>query len=194
MLPEMTTTSSQQMTLLPSERVLVCLAQGYRRYEDSLFKLNETRVDENGNWAMDIRANQLSSEEASNIIFEMDGQYFQEEGQRDDERATFYIVPEASVDEGISTVWIIIGVVVVLALIVVVAFVFFVEFEEEMDLAEESNDAAQPQEDPYAWAKNTPEIPAAGGQAPAQQTQAVANTSSLPDGFGMLRRVSGSLI
>ena len=31
-------------------------------------------------------------EEASNIIFEMDGQYFQEEGQRDDERATFYIV------------------------------------------------------------------------------------------------------
>ena len=88
---------------------------------------------------------------------------------------------EASVDEGISTVWIIIGVVVVLALIVVVAFVFFVEFEEEMDLAEESNDAAQPQEDPYAWAKkNTPEIPAAGGQAPAQQTQAVANTSSHP--------------
>ena len=45
---------------------------------------------------------------ASPIIFEMDGQYFQEEGQRDDERATFYIVPEASVDEGISTIWIII--------------------------------------------------------------------------------------
>lgn len=161
-------------TGLPGSKVIA-------RYEDSLFKLNETRVDANGNWAMDIRANQLSSEEASNIIFEMDGQYFQEEGQRDDERATFYIVPEASVDEGISTVWIIIGVVVVLALIVVVAFVFFVEFEEEMDLAEEATDATQPQEDPYAWAKkNTPEIPAAGGQASAQQTQAVANTSSHP--------------
>ncbi|MGB0265045.1 MAG: hypothetical protein ACPGAN_02055, partial [Candidatus Poseidoniaceae archaeon] len=163
-------------TGLPDSKVIA-------RYKESGFKLNETRVDENGDWQMFISASQLASEERADIIFEMDGQYYRTAEQGEDEQASFVIIPEASVDEGISLLWIIIGIVVVLGLILAVGFVFFVEFEEEMDLAEEDQSAQETQADPYAWAKkSTPEISGAGGEQPAQAAQATqaAAASSHP--------------
>ena len=163
-------------TGLPDSKVIA-------RYKESGFKLNETRVDENGDWQMFISASQLASEERADIIFEMDGQYYRTAEQGEDEQASFVIIPEASVDEGISMLWIIIGIVVVLGLILAVGFVFFVEFEEEMDLAEEDQSTQETQADPYAWAKkSTPEIPGAGGEQPAQAAQATqaAAASSHP--------------
>ena len=99
---------------------------------------------------MFISASQLASEERADIIFEMDGQYYRTAEQGEDEQASFVIIPEASVDEGISLLWIIIGIVVVLGLILAVGFVFFVEFEEEIDLAEEDQSTQETQADPYA--------------------------------------------
>lgn len=163
-------------TGLPDSKVIA-------RYKESGFKLNETRVDENGDWQMFISASQLASEERADIIFEMDGQYYRTAEQGEDEQASFVIIPEASVDEGISLLWIIIGIVVVLGLILAVGFVFFVEFEEEIDLAEEDQSTQETQADPYAWAKkSTTEISAAGGEQPAQAAQATqaAAASSHP--------------
>lgn len=139
------------------------------RTESGNLRLNTTRVLSDGTWTMDITVNQLNSDKATGIYFEMNGQEARSGGD-------YTLTPASAAESGLSMIWIIVGallVVVVLAALVLTFFVEYEEFEEEVEGAE-----AQVEEDPYAWAKKSaPEIPA---QQTAVASPAAAASSQHP--------------
>jgi len=108
---------------------------------------------------MDISMSQLNTEGSRNLIFEMDGQVFQDTSSSKDQSWSLRVASDSGETSGV--VLMILGVVALIAILAAGAF-FFIEFEEfdEEDSAVEH--VSEAEEDPYAWAKAklTPVIPA----------------------------------
>lgn len=102
--------------------------------------------------------NQLNTEGSRNIIFEMDGQVFQDTSSSKDQSWSLRVASDSGETSGM--VMMILGVIALIAILAAGAFFFieFEEFDEEDSAAEQVSDT---DEDPYAWAKAklTPEIP-----------------------------------
>jgi len=150
---------------LPGSTVKALIQQGGVR-------INSTRVLSDGTWSMEISQSQLNTEGSRNIIFEMDGQIFQDTETSADQSWSLSV---ASDSDTMSGPWLMILGVVALIVILAAGAFFFIEFEElddEESLADQTNEV---EEDPYAWgkAKLTPEIPVAAAVAtvpePVQQ-------------------------
>jgi hypothetical protein len=102
---------------------------------------------------------QLNTEGSRNIIFEMDGQVFQDTSGSKDQSWSLRVANDGGETSGM--VMMILGFIALIAILAAGAFFFieFEEFDEEDAVAEQVSEAG---EDPYAWAKAklTPEIPA----------------------------------
>jgi hypothetical protein len=137
---------------LPGSTVEALIQQGGLR-------INSTRVLSDGTWEMDISMSQLNTESSRNIIFEMDGQVFQDTSGSKDQSWSLRVANDGGETSGI--VMIILGFIALIAILAAGAFFFieFEEFDEEDAVAEQVSEAG---EDPYAWAKAklTPDIPA----------------------------------
>ena len=136
---------------LPGSTVEALIQQGGLR-------VNSTRVLADGTWEMHISMNQLNTETSRNIIFEMDGQVFQDTSNSKDQSWSLKVAGD---DDGVGGIGILVlGVIALIAILAAGAF-FFIEFEEfdEEESAEEQ--VSETAEDPYAWGKEklTPEIP-----------------------------------
>jgi hypothetical protein len=140
-------------------------------------RINQTRVNADATWTMEISSSQLSGMEGtSNIIFEMDDQVYSVPGENTN--ALFQLsVGDGS--ESNSNVWMIVG--AVFGIIVLLgAGMFF--FKVEYDDMDELTEMAQAQQeaasaDPYAWAKARQEpvgIPAAAVATTPVAAQTVA--------------------
>ena len=136
---------------LPGSTVEALIQQGGLR-------VNSARVLSDGTWEMEISMNQLNTEGSRNIIFEMDGQVFQDTSSSKDQSWSLRVASDSGETSGM--VMMILGVIALIAILAAGAFFFieFEEFDEEDSAAEQVSDT---DEDPYAWAKAklTPEIP-----------------------------------
>jgi len=146
------------------------------RFADGNSLLNSTKVLSDGTWSMDLSASQLGIEGKSEVVFEMDDQYFRFAGQSQTEKGEFSISVAGSDDGGSGILGIALIVIAVLVLLGAGAF-FFIEFEDVVDEAELTGDDAQEAEDPYAWAKSkqTPSLPEQAA-APMETAATVAET------------------
>ena len=147
---------------LPGSTVKALIQQGGLR-------LNTTRVLSDGTWSMDISTSQLNTEGSRNIIFEMDGQVFQDPESSADQSWSLSVASEDGASSGILMV--VVAVIAIIAILAAGAF-FFIEFEDLDEEQEVVDQTAEVEEDTYAWgrAKITPEIPAvAAAPQPVQQ-------------------------
>lgn len=152
---------------LPGSTVEALIQQGGLR-------VNSTRVLSDGTWSMDISMSQLNTETSRNVIFEMDGQVFQDSTNTDDQSWSLKVAGESSGTS--STVMLVLGIIALIAILAAGAF-FFIEFEEFNEDEAAAEQTTEVEEDPYAWgkAKIAPEIPAAAAASavatvePAQQ-------------------------
>ena len=114
------------------------------------FRINQTRVNSDSTWSMEITSAQLSGiTGVRDVIFEMDDQVYSTPNEPGD---ALFQMSLSSGDDSSSNVLLIVGVIVaILALVGVGMFFLQVEYEdfEEELLATESQETA----DPYAWAK-----------------------------------------
>jgi hypothetical protein len=149
-------------------------------------RINQTRVNADATWTMEISSSQLSGMEGtSNIIFEMDDQVYTAPGENSN--AVFKL----SISDGAesnSNVMLIVAVVIgVIALLGAGMFFFQVEYEG-MD---ELNEVAQSEQeassaDPYAWAKarqdpvSIPSAAVATTPVAAQPIAAAAQPAAAP--------------
>jgi hypothetical protein len=150
---------------LPGSTVEALIQQGGMR-------INSTRVLSDGTWEMEISQSQLNTEGSRNIIFEMDGQVFQNTETSADQSWSLSVASDSDSMGGIGLI--ILGVVALIAILAAGAF-FFIEFEELDDEDALNDQTDEVEEDPYAWgkAKLTPEIPVAATVAePVQQVVA----------------------
>jgi len=159
---------------LPGSTVKALIQQGGLR-------VNTTRVLSDGTWAMDISTSQLNTEGSRNIVFEMDGQVFQDPETSADQSWSLSVASENGASDGILTV--ILVVIAVIAILAAGAF-FFIEFEDLDEEEIEADQTAEVEEDTYAWgrAKTTPEIPAVA-VAPEPVQQAVTPEVSQHPGW-----------
>ncbi len=114
-------------------------------------RINQTRVNADATWMMEISSSQLSGiEGARNIIFEMDDQVYSQPGENTD--ALFKL--SIGDDESSSINFGLIGMIAIGIIVLLGAGMFFLQVEYE-DFEEEQLTAAEEQasEDPYAWAK-----------------------------------------
>ena len=135
-------------------------------------RINSTRVLSDGTWEMEISQSQLNTEGSRNIIFEMDGQVFQNTETSADQSWSLSVASDSDSMGGIGLI--ILGAVALIAILAAGAF-FFIEFEELDDEDALNDQTDEVEEDPYAWgkAKLTPEIPVAATVAePVQQVVA----------------------
>jgi hypothetical protein len=140
-------------------------------------RINQTRVNADATWTMEISSSQLSGMEGtSNIIFEMDDQVYSVPGENSN--ALFQLsVGDGS--ESNSNVWMIVGAVFgIIVLLGAGMFFFQVEYDdmdELTEMAQAEQEAASA--DPYAWAKARQEpvgIPAAAVATTPVAAQTVA--------------------
>ena len=136
---------------LPGSTVEALIQQGGLR-------VNSTRVLSDGTWEMDISMNQLNTEGSRNIIFEMDGQVFQDNSNSKDQSWSLRVASDSGETSGM--VMMILGVIALIAILAAGAF-FFIEFEEFDEEESAAEQVSETDEDPYAWAKAklAPEIP-----------------------------------
>ena len=158
---------------LPGSTVKALIQQGGMR-------VNSTRVLSDGTWAMDISTSQLNTEGTRNIIFEMDGQTFQDPDTSADQSWSLSVASESGATGGIMTVVLVI--IAVIAILAAGAF-FFIEFEDlDEDEVEVADQTAEVEEDTYAWgkAKLTPELPVAAIVPESVQQAATPEVSQHP--------------
>ena len=120
-------------------------------------RINQTRVNADATWSMEISSSQLSGNEgARNIIFEMDDQVFSLPGDNSDALFQLRVGDATDSNSNLGLILaIIVGVIILLG-----AGMFFLQVEYD-DLDEEAEAMAAEQQvaaDPYAWAKARKEI------------------------------------
>ncbi len=123
------------------------------RYDSlSGVRINQTRVNADSSWCMEISSSQLSGNDGPrNIIFEMDDQVFTE---RDGSSDALFMLG-AGDGESSNVNFLLFGIIAFVLLALLGAGMFFFQVEYD-DLDEEAETlAAQEQvaDDPYAWAK-----------------------------------------
>ena len=126
-------------------------------------RINQTRVNADATWSMEISSSQLSGMDGtSQIIFEMDDQVFIAPGDNSD--TLFQLSVGDSAESGINymlIIGIVIGIIVLLGAGMFFFQVEYEDFEDEAGLSSDEQKAAAA--DPYAWAKarqDPVEIPA----------------------------------
>ena len=154
---------------LPGSTVEALIQQGGLR-------VNSTRVLSDGTWEMHISLNQLNTEGSRNIIFEMDGQVFQDASTSKDQSWSLKVANAEGETSGMMLI--VFGVIALIAILAAGAF-FFIEFEDFDEEESAVEQVSETKEDPYAWgkAKLTPEIPA---PSVAVQQVATAEASQHP--------------
>jgi len=128
------------------------------RYDSlSGVRINQTRVNADATWSMEISSSQLSGNDgARNIIFEMDDQVFSFPTETGD---AFFQLSVGSGDESSSNLGLIIALIIGV-IILLGAGMFFLQVEYD-DLDEEAELLAAQEQvavDPYAWAKDRKEL------------------------------------
>jgi hypothetical protein len=121
------------------------------RFDDiNGFRLNQTRVNADSTWSMQITSSQLSGiTGVREVIFEMDDQVYSVPGETGD--AQFRVSLNSGDESGLNFVLIAAVIVGLLALVGAGMFFLQVEYEEFDD--EVSATEKVEAEDPYAWAK-----------------------------------------
>ena len=154
---------------------------------DSLkgIRINQTRVNADATWSMEISSSQLSGMEGtSEIIFEMDDQVYVAPGDNSD--TLFQLSVGGDSESGLNLG--LIAAIVVGIIILLGAGMFFFQVEyEDLDEDDELSEQQVAAVDPYAWAKARKEpvaIPtpaaAATPQAAAQALGATATQAVTP--------------
>ena len=115
-------------------------------------RINQTRVNADATWEMEISSSQLSGIEGTrNVIFEMDDQVFTQPGENSDALFKVSLGDEESSQLNFGMIALIaIGVLVLLGAGMFFLQVEYEDFDEEADLTSAEEKAS---EDPYAWAK-----------------------------------------
>ena len=153
-------------------------------------RINQTRVNADATWQMEISSSQLSGIEGTReIIFEMDDQVFTQPGENSG--ALFKV--SLGDDESSGLNWGLIAVIAVVIIALLVAAMFFLQVEYEDlddDEAALASAEAKASEDPYAWAKARKEAASIPSNevatTPVVVQQAVASTAQASQHPGWL--------
>ncbi|MBT5843843.1 MAG: right-handed parallel beta-helix repeat-containing protein [Euryarchaeota archaeon] len=140
-------------------------------------RINQTRVNADATWSMEISSSLLSGIEGdSNIVFEMDDQVYSAPGENTDTLFKLSVGDGETSSSNLGLILaIVVGVIILLGAGMFFLQVEYDDFDEDADLTAAEEQAA---EDPYAWAKARQEpvsIPAAAvATTPVVQQQVAA--------------------